>query len=460
MPLSAVPEARFIDFVQAAKHRRLVLYLGAGISVAEPSGGPTGPTVANALRPFVAQMLETDEENLTGLSLEALAQRVAAEAHDRLEELRIRAASAFDFRGMEPNFGHEAAALLLREGLVQLISVNWDCGIEQAGLEAGVAIQGVADLAQSLELSHDLLIYKVHGCAKRPSTLAITQDEVDAPQTWAISRTQNALTGGVVVFVGLGTIGLYVEEPFADLVSTWASPAATFAFVDPQLPEPWRLALGDEQAAHTHIPRTADAFLDELLRAVIRDALDNAELLTGQLAHHEQQWGATMLTGLRSLRQGLETASADGVVHWWRDGMVATQAGSPFITELSGQTCLMTVGLLVGVDRSAVEIAGVRGRQTVASAMQYFEIVSRPGQHVKDVQAVATHRVERRHAEDVYGGGKPVTIVLVDALGELPAGDAPLDIAAGDEESEDIATGAIRMRFVTAEDGVQGRLGS
>src|ERR1039457_4222737 len=232
--LADAPDGRFTQLVQAAKQRRLVLYLGAGISMSPPSCGPTGSVVADALRPFVARMVGVRDGDLDGLPLESLAQRVADEASERLAELRERAAVVFNFRGIAPNFGHEAAALLLREGLVQLISVNWDCGIELAGARTGVGIQGVADVAESIQLSHNLPLYKVHGCATRPSTLAITQDDVERPQSWAVGRTKGALAGGVVVFVGLGTVGLYVSEPFAELVAAWTPEGASVTLVDPQ----------------------------------------------------------------------------------------------------------------------------------------------------------------------------------------------------------------------------------
>jgi hypothetical protein len=457
--LAHAPEGRFTQLVQAAKQRRLVLYLGAGISMSPPSCGPTGPAVANVLRPLVARMIEARDEDLDGLSLEELAQKVADRASERLAELRERAAVAFDFRGIAPNFGHEAAALLLREGLVQLISVNWDCGIERAGARAGVAIQGVADLAESIQLSHVLPLYKVHGCATRPWTLAITQDDVDQPQTWAVGRTQGALADGVVVFVGLGTVGVYVSEPFAELVTAWTPQAASVTIVDPKLSPAWGEALGEEKAQAAHLARSADAFLDELLRAVVRDALDGVELVARDLAQHET-WATTMVEGLDAMRTGLDATAADGTLRWWRDGVVETQAGTPFITELAGQKSLMTVAQLAGLDGGAIEVAGVRGRQTVATAQRYFEIVCRPRDHVSHVQIVARDRVETRRAEGIYTADKPVTVVVADALGEFPSDVAPVDIAGGDEDSADILAGveASVIRFVAAEDGVGGRL--
>jgi hypothetical protein len=404
-------------------------------------------------------MLDATEDELHALSLEALAQMVAEQASEKLEELRDLAAEAFDFRGIAPNFGHEAAALLLREGLVQVISVNWDCGIERAGIQAGVAIQGVANLAESLQLSHDLPLYKVHGCATRPPTLAITQGEVDRPQTWAVGRTQAALAGGVVVFVGLGTIGLYVREPLPELVEAWASQDTTVTVVDPQLSNAWREALGEERAEDVYLARTADAFLDELLRAVVRDALNGVELVARDLAEHEA-WAATMVQGLVALRAGFSAATADATLRWWRDGVIETQAGTPFITELAGQKSLMTVGQLAGVDTGEIQVAGIRGRQTVSSVQRYFEIVCRPQEHVERVQEVARHRVERRRAEGVYDTGKPVTVVIADSIGTFPSDTALPDIAAGPEDGSDIVSGveAGTIRFVAAEDGVSGRL--
>jgi DNA-binding CsgD family transcriptional regulator len=164
-PISDVPERRVTRLVQAAKQRRLVLYIGAGISMGPPSCGPAGPALADVLRPFVARMLGVDEVEVADLSLEALAERVAVEVPDRLDELRELAAVAFDFRGIEPNFGHEMVALLIRERLVEAITVNWDCRIERAGARAEAVIAGVATLAESLQLGHRLPLYKVHGCA-------------------------------------------------------------------------------------------------------------------------------------------------------------------------------------------------------------------------------------------------------------------------------------------------------
>jgi hypothetical protein len=415
--------------------------------------------VADTLRPLVAGMLHVQEGELDGLTLEALAGRVATNEVARLEELRDRASAAWDFRGIEPNYGHVVTALMLREGLVQVISVNWDCGIEKAGVEVGVAIRGVADVTESIQLSQGLPLYKIHGCATRPPTLAVTQEEVDRPQSWAVGRTQGALAEGFVAFVGLGTVGLYVQEPFAQLASAWATQAANIAVVDPQLSPAWSTALGTERAEAVHLERTAEEFLDELLRAVVRDALDSALQLAAELAAHEE-FGQTMIEGFESVRREFDNATADGILRWWRDRVTDTLAGASFVTQLPGQRCLMTVALVVGMDGTPVTVAGARGRLTVGNERQYFEIVCRPRQHVSHVQTAARYHIERRIEDGVYPRPQPVTVVVADAMGEFPSDLAPLDIAAGDEDSTDIAAGVerVQIRFVAAEDGVRGRL--
>jgi hypothetical protein len=402
-------------------------------------------------------MINVDESDLTALSLEELSQRVADEAADRMEDLRARAAEAFDFRGIAPNFGHEAVALLMRERLAEVITVNWDCGVEQAGVMAGVSIEGVASTAESIQLAHRLPLYKVHGCARRPVTLAITQEEVDKPQGWAVGRTQGALAGGIVAFVGLGTIGLYVREPIPALIAAWTGQASSFAIVDPNLPVAWKEALGDSLAAESHLPRTGDAFFDELLRAVVRDAIDDSEMTARQLASSES-WAQTMVAGFEALRVTLETASADGVLRWWSDAVQDT--GKPFITEARGQKCLMTVAQLAGIDGGEVEISGMRGRQTVATTARYLEIACRPQERVSRTETIVRDRIERRLAEGVYPAGKPIWVVVADSIGEFPDSQAPPDIAAGQDDAMDIAAGsdAVPIHFVSAEDGVRGRL--
>ena len=455
--LGTPPRHEASSLVRPAREGRLVVYAGAGLSMAPPSCGPTGSQVAHRLKPDAAAILGVSATDLDGCSLEELSQRVADAGGTGLEVLRDRAARTFAFLDMDPNFGHEAAALLLREGLLKLISVNWDCAVERAGLRMDVRIESVATAIEALT-GTNLPLYKVHGCASRPPTLALTQGEVDRPQTWAVARVQAALTGGTVVFIGLGTVGMYVSEPVQELLNVWALATNSVRVVDPTMTAQWREALGDS-AEDTHIPCTADEFLDDFLRAAVQEALHEVNAAARLLAEHEV-WGGVVEAGVQHLIHALDDVTALALLRWWRDGVAPTRAGLPFITELPGQRALLTMALLAEQDPGQVVATGQLGRLTVRSSERYFEIASRPGQHLRTVEVAERARVERRQTEAVYALELPVTVIVSDALGEFPAHDAPPDIAAGSDDPTDIAVGpsSTSVRFVSAEDGVRGRL--
>lgn len=444
------------DLARAALVRPIVIYAGAGLSVAPPACGPPGWLVAKRLRPSVAKMLNVDETSLSSLTLEELSQRVSDRAPAQMGQLRELASKVFDFCGLEPNYGHEAVALLLREGIFQVVTANWDCAIERAGLRAAVHIVGVATAAELLRLRRELPLYKVHGCATRPDTLALTQDEVNRPQRWAVAQVESALTAGHVVFLGLGTVGLYVSEPIEDVVDLWGS-EATVHVVDPVLSPAWASAL-EGRADQTYYASTADDFLDELLRAVVEQALWEVEQSSRVLAETDV-WANAMVEGVGAVVAASKNVSADAFLRWWRDGVAETEAGETFMVALRGRQALMTVGLLVGQGSAAATCDGARGRMTLCDSGSYYEVTCRPGAHISDVERVTRARIEERSEGGVYSDLRPVTVVVVESVGEVPAWEAPDDIAGTEGDPNDIS-GSARppIRFVAAEDGVRGHL--
>jgi hypothetical protein len=201
--LTEMPDEAVYAVARAAADGRLVLYAGAGLSMSAPATGPRGPEVADQLRPYVAELLGVSVDDVDEPDLESLAARVETSVPHRMPDLKARAANAADFLDMVPNYGHEVVALLLREGALQAVSVNWDRGVENAGLKLGIAIESVATPGDRQRLGTQLPLFKVHGCATRPASLALTRSEVDVPQQWAKAEVQRALAGGIVVFLGL-----------------------------------------------------------------------------------------------------------------------------------------------------------------------------------------------------------------------------------------------------------------
>ncbi len=455
------PPAAVDPLVRTGREGRLVLYLGAGVSRSSPSSGPSGNDVADQLRPFAAELLGVDVGNVTAPNLEALAERVELEVDERLPALKVRAAEAWHFRDMEPNYAHEVIALLLREGLVTVVSANWDCGVENGGKHIEIVIEGVSSALDRLNLaSGKIPIYKVHGCATRPETLVLTRSEINEPRTWARAEVQGSLAGGRVAFVGLGTLGSYVGEPVRELVGLWTADGTTICVVDPNGPsEAWREVLG-ETAHEVELRFGADEFMDHVVRAVALDALSRVEQEARTLHDSEQQdWSAATLNGSIALRRAFADSPGDAVLRWWRDGVIPSMDGRQFIFEAAGQVCLLCVAQLAGRDGPPLQVSGTDGALTVRSPARYFEIGCAPGMLRDAAERSARARIERRRRNGRYTAGAPVTVAIHGAKGAFPDPRAPVDIAGVTPEPSNIAaafTDAILV--VRAEDATNGAL--
>jgi hypothetical protein len=415
-----------------------------------------GSGVADRLRHSAAQLLQCNEASIASATLEEIASKVGSLGDEPLSQLRRLAATAYDFEGLEPNYSHRAVALLMREGLVKAITVNWDCAVERGGLQIGVNIAGVTSVLQAQGLTSELPLFKVHGSASDPDSLKITREDVDEPDGWAMAEVMSALTTGSVVFAGLATVGDYVSDPISDVLKKWAGYAAAVRIVAPSVPTAWRDVLG-EHADNSTFPVLADTFFDDLLRALLSDLLLHVVAKAHSHAGLES-WAQPMAAGADQLHGAVQTVPAHLLLHWWRDGVAGTQAGRPFITQPAGQYAMLAAALIAGTD-GGIAASGRGGRFTLCTPVQYVEVISRPGAHLTEIAPVAESRADSRWENGAYVDSRPIAVVVVGATGRFPDYNAELDIAAADEESDDIASqmrGSVR--FISAEDAVQGRL--
>lgn len=444
------------QLVEQARRGRLVLYIGAGVSAAPPSNGPTGSAVADRLRYAAAGMLDCGTGDLAEDTLEELASKVAALGDEELARLRSLAATAFDFAGLEPNYGHRVIAMLMREGLAKVITVNWDCAVEHAGMQIGVSILGVTSVIQAQSITTELPLFKVHGCAKSPGTLKITREDVDSPQLWAVAEVQAALTSGTIVFAGLATVGDYVSDPIGQTLSTWAGYASAIRIATPSMPAAWDAVLG-AHADGSHFVATSDEFFDNLLRALLLDCLTHVTARAQNLAALDT-WATPMAAGADWLQAAVQAVPAHLLLRWWRDGVTHTQAGRPFVTDATGQNALMAVSFLTGLD-GHVEASGRGSRFSVRTPSRYIEIVSRPGTHLTEIMPIAQHRAAERWDDGAYEDERAISFVVVGAVGRFAAFGAVPDITATDDMANDIGTDMCGpVGFVSAEDVIQGRL--
>ncbi len=447
--------------MRSGSRQRLVLYLGAGLSVPWPACGPCGNELADKLRPIVAELLGVTEADLEELDLESLAARFERGAPERLGALKDRAAQAWHFKDMEPTYGHEIVALLLREGLVRAVSANWDCGVENGGIRVEVPVQGASREIDVLDPADgSLYLYKLHGCARRPETLVLTRDEVDTPRRWARAKVEDALAGGEVVFIGLGTVGTYVGEPVRELTDLWVRETATVHVVDPKgLSPDWESVLQERENAAALV-MGADEFLDDLLRAVVREALALAGDRARDLHDHEKQnWSKATVDGHATLRDALASTPADAVLRWWRGGVAGTLNGRPFLLAEAGRNVLMCIAQLVAFDGGEVLATGADGNLTIRTEHRYFENACCPEQHWRTVANTALTRIDDRRRSGRYAPGTPITVVIQGAVGKFPDYSAPTDIGASSKQDGDISDGGDDgIQLFCADDALNGRL--
>jgi hypothetical protein len=454
--LSDSPQPGIVPLVEKARTGQLILFIGAGVSAAAPSNGPMGSVVADRLRAAAAEIIGCSQDSLSGCKLEELAERALSVGTDGIQRLRQLAGEAFDFAGITPNYGHRAIALLMREGLVRVITVNWDCGIERAGLEAGVTIAPVTSVITAQPATDQLRLYKVHGTATDPASLKITTSDVDKPDTWAIAEVQSALTNGTIVFAGLATVGDYVSSPIEQILADWSGYASAVRVVAPSVPDAWSEILGKESADAAHFPSYANDFFDDLLRALITDCLQRVAMKSSNLAQLED-WASTMSAGSGLVTQASKSAQAHQLLEWWRGGVSSTQAGTPFIGEKPGQDSLMAVSLLAGTDGD-IEMAGRGRRFSTRTSKQYIEVLSKPGAHFSEIETIAEDMATRRWEDGAYDDARPITFVVPGATGKFPSFGAVADIAGVDSLDEIDASIRGELRFVSAEQALQGGL--
>jgi hypothetical protein len=109
-----------VALAQRARSGRLVVYAGAGLSFAEPAGLPSGAEVARRIHarlkdafPVLAGVQEDD--------LVAIADAIAGLPGGE-EALRLTAVEVAEFTTATPTYGHATLALMLLEGVLDVLT--------------------------------------------------------------------------------------------------------------------------------------------------------------------------------------------------------------------------------------------------------------------------------------------------------------------------------------------------
>lgn len=360
-PLKREIPAGTIALARSGRNRPLAIYAGAGISFTEPTGLPSGSSLATSIYgrlvgsfPALAGVEPSD--------LLAVADVVAAQPGGK-EVLRLTACASAEFSTATPGFGHRALAYLLLEGVVEVLTTNWDDCIERGAAQERVsAVVNHSDLLQKMGCS----VLKVHGCATLPGSVLVTTEDLAKPPKWVVDEVRARLGNSVVVFVGIGDIADYVSSRLSEaveavgavdnvrvvspsIVTKWS--ASQWAQVMPDLAEAHRLGL------------TAEQFLDDLASAHLTAGLQ--EVVAAYTSDAE------MLPLLQRAVSSIEAHDSETVLRWLRRCAVVPRPGESVLRSHPLPNVLAALGVLAGdsfgIGRDGLVHAGGSTYQVLAA---------------------------------------------------------------------------------------------
>ncbi|MGV8912789.1 MAG: SIR2 family protein [Rhodoglobus sp.] len=246
---------------------KLVIYAGAGLSFAEPTLLPNGSQLAELvyarLLPAYPGLFIVRSNDLVAIS-DAVSVWPGGDS-----ALRQAFVAVARFTTAAPSYGHQAIALLLLEGVLDVLTTNWDDDIERGytpeRVQAAVYQQDIYDLAGPKVL-------KIHGCATRPGSLLFTSTHLAHPPAWVVDQTRALLGGKVVAFVGIGDVAGYVKTRVAEAISE-VNALANIRVVSPSIVSRWSTSqwasVAPNLAPDHRIPVSSDTFMERLSNAYL-----------------------------------------------------------------------------------------------------------------------------------------------------------------------------------------------
>lgn len=423
-PLTAAVGPAILMVIGAARDGRLVVCAGAGLSVADDAALPNGRRLGELLDDRLRARLGGYASPPDTTDLLAVADAAVAAAGG-VRPVQQEVVQLADFDQAAPNYGHRALALLLGEGAVRsLLLWNWDNCVERSALE-GEPLEVARTLDDVIQLRVPA-IAKIHGCITRTPTLLITSAQLTAPPLWTDEAFTAALRGTTGVFIGIGDVADYAKRRLEELNRDF--PDLDVYVVSPSIVANWAESVWSTLMPGLdpgrRVPRTADAFLDELIRAWAIELPDRVEAAAGALTTPDLLEGIGRAVGAMKALCGVD------VVDWARRSGFRRRTGQSVIRLPATQEAVCAVGVLAG-ERSATSVAVLPDARVQLDSAPIEVLVA-----CEMVPATQVEAEARRRAAHLAGRG-----LLDDAAEFLVAG--VIIGAFGDPTEPDLVDGAI-----------------
>lgn len=446
-PANTAVTATVINLVAAAREGKLVVCVGAGLSVAEDACLPSGRRVGvllnqrldGQLRGYVAP---EKPENLIAVA-DAAVVPIGGEEALRNEVLKVAR-----FTRAIPNHGHQALGLLLAEGALTVLTWNWDTCIERTlPQDEELRIARTSSDMADIRLPQ---LAKIHGCAHMPPSLLVTSDHLASPPLWTDSVMEEHLRTSLVVFVGVGDVADYTQKRIAQLVDELRAPDVRVVSrnaVSDWDGSKWKEVmptLADDE--DRRIEAAADVFLDQLARAwameLVRQVKADAENLSPQNRG-----------GVESVAQALGSLSAVTLIRWCREAVLRSESGTSAVHLPQVGDAVVAAGVLAGAGGDTVEAPRPGCCRIGDATVDLLALGERTP--ASDVRREGLRRAQQLKSRGVSTDRAPRFVVAGTVIGPLrDATESPPDVFGGDEEPTDVKDGPLvtAPRFVLATD--------
>lgn len=446
-------EAVINTIFDAARHGRLVMCAGAGLSRGLPTDLPSGAELGNLLNERLEGLVNgyvapPHPENLIAVA------DAGAELEGGEDALRSEVLKLARFLDADPNYGHQVVAELLSEGAIEVLLLwNWDDCIERVDVTPE-RLQ-VARSRRDLEDLDQPSVAKIHGCATRKRTLLITSADLDEPPFWTDEAFRERLRGKTVVFVGVGDIADYAQRRLDELRQELAAapenaePLPDIWVVSPSIRSDWDdshwaelvPALPDER----RVAMSADEFLDQLARRWVREAIDELERSAGPTVRSE------VADSLRQINGTLCSMGAARVLRWCRRAALGqTFGGSVMLSD--GLKQVLLAFAVLATDAGATHITARSPAALEVGDRRVEALIACDAGPADDVRQRARRRAEELANHGTIG--ETATFLVSGVVwGALPDdADSELEMATGPTDPEDLVAGpsGVRLSFLKA----------
>lgn len=213
-------EDAFARLSRAIQDRKVILWAGAGLS--SDAGYPTGTDLANLLLEQMGEPQDTREK------LPSVAERFkTVKGREELEQLLKEL-----FTGGRESKLHQQIAAINR--FPYIITTNYDPLFEDAFGDELLVIRNESELSNTALAGDRTILYKIHGDARRPETIVITESDYgrldESSLLWNALRTR--LSEYSILFIGYSLGDTNIIEHLKTVLARLGEHANPYYLID------------------------------------------------------------------------------------------------------------------------------------------------------------------------------------------------------------------------------------